>query len=44
MFMWNWYPRGVEDALELVQNGRVAGGGKVRNGIDLLEAFPCVQV
>lgn len=42
--MWNWYPRAVEDALELVQKGRVVGGRKGRDGIDLLEAFPCVHV
>jgi hypothetical protein len=42
--MWNWYPRGIEDALELVQKGREAGRGNGHDGIDLLEAFPCVQV
>ena len=48
--MWNWYPRGVEDALELVQKGKGLGvwlgqdsRGTGRDGIDSLEASPCVS-
>jgi hypothetical protein len=38
VFMWNWFPRGAEDALEHVQKGRVGRGseGTGLDGIDLL--------
>jgi len=41
--MWNWYSRGVEDALELVQKGRAAGGERGRGGADAMELI-CLKL